>query len=428
MIPIPAIIKIFTVFGLVLLLNRLRLQLSLALMLGSVVLGLWMGLNPWLWVKAVIHSITQLQTISLLLIVWLILVMSRIMEQTGHMERLVNAFAGLTRDARTVSSVMPALIGLLPMPGGALFSAPMVETSLSGHSVSNEQKTLINYWFRHIWEFWWPLYPGVVLALALLEVDTWRFLMIMAPLSIISATAGVVFLLKPIGKKEMMNGGHVSWAGIKAFLFEFMPILIVILVIIFISGLKGVLGLADVSFDIPGSISILPGLLAALIWVCTVNHVAFRLLKSSLANKSIMPMLFLLAAIMVFKGIMVESEAVVQIRNELMAYRIPVILVILIMPFISGIITGIAVGFVGTSFPLIIPLFQTPHFFDFMSYVAVAYTFGYMGMMLSPMHLCFLVTKDYYQANLLRSYRTLVLPALMVMITVSFLFMAYRAL
>jgi uncharacterized protein len=91
------------------------------------------------------------------------------------------------------------------------------------------------------------------------------------------------------------------------------------------------------------------------------------------------------------------------------------LLIIMIIPFVSGLITGIAIGFVGTSFPLVIPLFQALPAYDSMALAAVAYTFGYMGMMLSPVHLCLLVSKDYYKAGLLKSYRHLVLPTLTVL-------------
>jgi len=141
-------------------------------------------------------------------------------------------------------------------------------------------------------------------------------------------------------------------------------------------------------------------------------------------DKGILPMLLLVAAIMVFKGVMNDSEAVIQIRNELMTHGIPIIMVILIMPFLSGLVTGIAIGFVGTSFPLIIPMFPTTHLITYLSWAALAYTFGYMGMMLSPVHLCFLVTKDYFKAGLARSYRYLFLPVLTVMVTALLLFAA----
>ena len=410
------------------LLNRLRLQLSLSLFAGALILSLWMGLGPTRWLRIVVLSATQMQTIGLLVVVVLILIMSRVMKETGHMDRLVESFARLSKDARMVGSVMTALIGLLPMPGGALFSAPMVETSLQNHSVSREQKTIFNYWFRHIWEYWWPLYPGVVLAVALLDVDTWRYMAVMTPMTLFSLLAGIIFVIRPIKKLESPRKGHISWAGIKAFLWEIMPILIVVFGILLLAALTGVLNLLGLSIKIPGALSILPGLAAAMIWVCRINHVSFQKFGMAVLDKRLLPMVFLLLSIMAFKGTMIDSRAVVEIRNELMAYHIPVILIVMIMPFVSGLITGIAIGFVGTSFPLIIPMFPSTPLLDYLSYAALVYTFGYMGMMLSPVHLCFLVTKDYYHANLLKSYRHLIMPVFMVLTTVTFLFFIIRTL
>lgn len=413
---IPALIKIFVVFGLLLVMNRARLPLSLALLLGAFVIGLWMGLGPVRWVQTALMSAINLQTISLLLIVWLIMVMSLIMKASGQMDRVVESFTHLSKDARTVGSVMTALIGLLPMPGGALFSAPLVESSFSNHSVSNERKTLINYWFRHLWEYWWPLYPGVVLAVALLNVETWRFMALMAPMTFISILVGFIFILRPMGKMNQHRGDGISWSTLKNFFWEIMPILMAVSVILMLVILTSVMGLLGYSIKIPGAISILPGLVVAIIWVALINKVPFKMVMRLSIKRSIMPMIFLIFVIMIFKGIMVESQAVFQIREELIAYNIPISLAVMIIPFISGLITGLAIGFVGTSFPLIIPLIQTNHLLHFLSFVGLAYTFGFMGMMLSPVHLCFLVSKDYYHASLLRSYQQLIPPIITVMV------------
>jgi integral membrane protein (TIGR00529 family) len=385
-----------------------------------------MRLGPLQLGKSAVFSLTRLQTVSLILIVAFILIISRLMKESGQLERIVSCFGRLSRDDRTSGSVMPALIGLLPMPGGALFSAPMVETALSSHPMTGEEKTAVNYWFRHIWEYWWPLYPGVVLAVALLEVDTWRFMTFMAPMTLVTVLAGVVFILIPLGSVHAHQRESVAWSDIKEFLWEIMPILIVVLVIMALAGLTSIIGLFGLPLKIPGAISILPGLMASTMWVCFVNRISLKQFGAAVLDKDILPMLFLIAAIMIFKGIMTDSQAVLQIRDELMAWKIPIILIVLIMPFLSGIITGIAIGFVGTSFPLIVPLFPSSHIFDYLSYAALAYTFGYMGMMLSPVHLCLLVTKDYFKANLLSSYRYLLIPAFTVMMAAVVIFLVSR--
>lgn len=424
MFTIPAIIKVLSVFGLILVLNRLKVALSIALLCGSLILGLWMKLGPGRLLESTFDSLVDLQTISLILIVGIILLMSQLMKESGHLDRIVTTFSALSRDPRVAGSVMPALIGLLPMPGGALFSAPMVDTALCRNEMSGEEKTAVNYWFRHIWEYWWPLYPGVVLAVALLKVEAWRFMAIMIPMTLVSVFAGAFFILRPLGQTPGRRGGAFSSRDIRGFLWEIMPILIVVGVILALGGLTGLLKMMGIHIKIPGSVSILPGLAAATIWICFVNRIKMKKVFHAATSKGLLPMLILVASIMVFKGIMNDSEAVIQIRNELMTYGIPIIIVILLMPFLSGLITGIAIGFVGTSFPLIIPMFPTTDLFTYLSWAALAYTFGYMGMMLSPVHLCFLVTKDYFKASLARSYQYLFLPVLAVMAIALFLFTA----
>jgi len=50
-------------------------------------------------------------------------------------------------DYRLTSVVMPAIMGLLPSPGGARFSAPLVAETLENSVVSNQEKAFINFWF-----------------------------------------------------------------------------------------------------------------------------------------------------------------------------------------------------------------------------------------------------------------------------------------
>jgi hypothetical protein len=401
--------------------------LSLALFVGSLALAFWMGMGVYPMSGAVLAGATSLQTIGILLIVWLIMVMSKIMKEAGQMERLVSSFSRLSGDPRTVGSVMTALIGLLPMPGGALFSAPMVDASLAALPVSKEQKTIINYWFRHIWEYWWPIFPGVILAAALLKVETWVYISTMAPVTLISILAGILFIIRPIRLDQQKTTNQVSWKALSRFLKEILPILIIIFFILFQAALTQMFTVFGVRFDMPGALSILPGLVAALVWVAVSNHLPGYRIRSSLMDRGSVSILLLIVAIMIFQGVLKESQAALQIRSELFSYRIPVSLVIMILPFLAGFITGIAVGFVGTSFPLIIPMFPEGALLGYLSCAALAFTFGFMGMMLSPVHLCFLVTKDYYGASLIKSYRYLLLPALSVMVTVSGIFFLVQA-
>jgi integral membrane protein (TIGR00529 family) len=425
---IPALIKIFIIFAIILTLNRFKLNLGLSIIMGALILGMWMGLRFRDLGGSVLDTMTKMETVSLGLIVGMIMVLSGLMDKSGQMGRMLKGLSILSRDGRTVASVMAALIGLLPMPGGALFSAPMVEASLEKDSVTREQKTALNYWFRHIWEYWWPLYPGVILAVALMGVKTWHFIVMMAIMTPVSVLAGIFFILRPIGKIEVQERGSFSWIGLRRFIWEMMPILLVILFIFLLPVLLGVLATLGVRINVHSGLSLLPGLAIAIIWVWKVNRVPVKQFLSVIISKGTWSMVFLILAVMIFKGMMEDSQAVIHIRNELMTYHIPAMLIILIMPLLSGLITGIAVGFVGAAFPIIIPMFHSPDLIDFLSTAGLAYVFGYIGMILSPLHLCFLVSKDYYRAGFLESYQYVLKPGLMVIATAVILFVMQRAL
>ena len=415
---IPALIKVLCCFGLILTLNRLRLHLSLSLLVGAVAVGLWMG-QPVVQIgRGLAISFTRMETLQLVAIICLILVVSQLMKVSGQLDRIVKNFVAMVKSASTVSVVMPALIGLLPMPGGALFSAPMVETAVTGCSLTQDRKTAVNYWFRHIWEFWWPLYPGVVLAVSLLHVEMWRFILIQAPLTLLSVGAGSIFLLKPLRvnnhRDETDNGGVRVLAP---FLWEVMPILLVVGSIVFLALLRSCLSWSGIKVNLPNSLPLILGLAVCSIWVMGANRLGLMDLWRALVNRNTLLMVLLIFGIMAFKGALIDSQAVLQIREEMVRYRIPFLMVVMGMPFISGLITGIAIGFVGATFPLLVPLFAGLSPLDFLLHASLAYVSGYVGMMLSPVHLCLLVTKDYFKASLAASYRHIYKPAVALMVT-----------
>ena len=376
-----------------------------------------MGQSPGDIAHGLLLSLTSLETIQLVAIICLILVVSQLMKVSGQLDRIVEKFITIVQDAATVSVVMPALIGLLPMPGGALFSAPMVETAVAGCSLSQDRKTAVNYWFRHIWEFWWPLYPGVVLAVSLLQVEMWRFILIQAPLTLLAVAAGTVFLLRPLRQTESRgNSSNLQLQLLGSFLWEAMPIMVVIISIVFLALLRNLLLLSGININLPSALPLILGLLACLVWVMRVNRLGFGDLLAALFHRNTVPMLLLIFGIMAFKGALVDSQAVLKIREEMVQYQIPFLMVVVAMPLISGFITGITIGFVGASFPLLVPLFAGLSPFDFLLHASLAYVSGYVGMMLSPVHICLLVTKDYFKASMAASYRLLYKPVAAVMV------------
>ena len=194
---------------------------------GAVVLGLIFGLYPAAVAGSAFFSLIHPKTLSLSVVVTLILVLSHSLEAAGQMERLLNHFKGVVRHAGTNLVIFPALIGLLPMPGGAIFSAPMVKNLGERYDLAGDRLSYVNYWFRHIWEYWWPLYPGVLLTTAISGLDLWVFVICLFPMTLVAVTAGYLPLGSAIREADARRTA-VERAPFRPFLRELTPILIAI--------------------------------------------------------------------------------------------------------------------------------------------------------------------------------------------------------
>ncbi len=85
-----------------------------------------------------------------------------------------------------------------------------------------------------------------------------------APLTLLSVAAGYLFIIRPMGTTGSNSESRVSWQGIKEFIYEMMPITIIISSIIIITGLSGVLTLINPDVNIPSLVSVIVGISGAI--------------------------------------------------------------------------------------------------------------------------------------------------------------------
>ncbi len=403
---IPAIIRIAFVFVFILICIRKKLSLGHAFLLGAITLGIVFELGPVDMARGVLSSVTYPKTLSLAVIVSLILVLSDSMEASGQMKRLLINFQGMISAPRINLVVFPALIGLLPMPGGAVFSAPMVKELGYNSNLGPAQLSYINYWFRHIWEYWWPLYPGVLLATTLADVNLWTFVSIMFPLTI----AAFLFGYLPIRNIRNPRSAQMSQAHppLAPFFKELIPILIVIVVGL---GIGIILSSIFPLFIMSKEIGLIIALCIAIGWIWRQNNFTLQQIRQRFMDPHIVSMVYMVAAIFIFKGMMESSHAVEAINHEFGVLHIPLVLITIFLPFLVGSIVGITIAFVGSTFPILIPLIHTSGEGQFaMAYIMLAIGSGFLGVLMSPLHLCLLLSNKYFGTNLPAVYKLLVLP------------------
>jgi len=372
-------------------------------------------MNPSKILGASVTSLLDERTLLLVAIVSLILILSSSMERLGQMEELLWRFRKWVAGRRWGLVAFPALIGFLPMPGGAVFSAPMLEAFDTENRVSPAMKSFLNHWFRHIWEYWWPLFPGVLLTCSIADLDLGRFIILAFPLTSVAILGGAFHLLRiPRNLEARPQDGepmndHGGWRPI-------FPILLAILPGVGFTLLLQFWGRHSVLGTWPKEVWLIIGLLVAVLWTWWNRRAGKRQIQMILQDPKLARMWLTVAGAFVFKGVLEESGAAEVVSKMLLHLEIPLEWAAVLLPLTIGGITGWTVAYVGTCFPILVALI---HSFGAMELklplMVLAFASGFTGALISPLHLCLVLSNEYFRTSWLAVFRYLWFPALLLL-------------
>jgi hypothetical protein len=283
------------------------------------------------------------------------------------------------------------------MPAGAMFSAPMVKEIGDRAGLSPEEDTFVNYWFRHIWEFVWPLYPSIILLSALLGVEVREIIIVQLPVTLIALMLGLIWERRYLRREEASDKRGDFGLNIKKLFFCVWPILLVIFMVIIIK------------------IDLLISLITVIISLILLNRSKMKteaiieIIKKDIPLKTVV----LIAGIMIFKRMLETTGAIMVIPELFTELGVHPLVILFFIPFLIGMLTGITSAIVGIGFPVLLPFIVTQGEVN-LNYVMFAFVGGFIGHMLSPMHLCLVVTNDYFKADTGKIYKMLILPLIII--------------
>lgn len=392
------IIKLLVVIAVIIFLIRKKWNLGYIILLSSLLLGLLFGSNPKEIGINFARAIMDPVTIRLIGIIVLVFLLSSILRRIESLRDIVDSLQKLVKDYRLILAFIPSFLGLLPMPAGAMFSAPMVKEIGDRAGLNPEEVTFVNYWFRHIWEFVWPLYPSIILLSTLLGVEVREIIIVQLPIVLTALMLGLIWEQRYLRKDEAVDKREDFGLNIKKLFFGAWPILLVIFMVIIIK------------------IDLLISLITVIVSLILLNRskmkieVIIEIIKKDIPINTVV----LIASIMIFKRMLQATGAIMVIPGFFTELGVHPLVILFSIPFLIGTLTGIPSAIVGIGFPVLLPFIVTQGEVN-LNYAMFAFVGGYMGHMLSPMHLCLVVTKDYFKADVGKIYKMLI-PFLLIMI------------
>lgn len=119
-------------------------------------------------------------------------------------------------------------------------------------------------------------------------------------------------------------------------------------------------------------------------------------------------MLFVIVAIFIFKDIM-QAAGIVEEMSGAAGGGVALFAAAVFLPFLVGMVAGINVAFVGATFPLLLGLlYNLGMESQVVPYLVLASFSGFTGVMISPIHICFVLTCNFFGADIAKTWRRLV--------------------
>ena len=141
------LLKLGLVLFLLIFLIKKKVPVGISLFSGGILVGLLFQMPDSLILKESASAAVDGQTLRLLILVILIVFLGNLLRLIENLRDLTKALESLVKDTKVVLMMLPAVIGFLPMPGGALLSAPMVEEVGTRKGLSPEMKTAMGLTF-----------------------------------------------------------------------------------------------------------------------------------------------------------------------------------------------------------------------------------------------------------------------------------------
>ena len=332
------LISILIVLFVMIVIVSLKLNLNYSILAGIILTGILFQRGLYVF-NDLFSTISSFENITIILAFVFIFFLAKLMDDIGVLTKMVYSTEKIVKHTWVMMISIPFLIGLVPSPSGAILSAPFVEEIGKKAKISKERQHLINYWFRHISEYINPIYPGPILAAAIVGITFSKLVYINLPVMLTVFIVGVLFYAIGIKQRELEDTNK-SKKDILNIFNGIAPIVIALALPTFFK--------LNLSFS----------LLIAIGFIVLINKIkigrTFYVFKKSI-KWDIILVIFL---ILVFKTVLQNSNAIELVSKEFLLYNFPSILLVLFVPMLIGFLTGMTIAYVGIGLPLLIPFFN----------------------------------------------------------------------
>ena len=382
---------------LILYLLRKHIPIGPCMLVGGLLIWAVKSTQPMELTQALRETLSLSRTYDIIFALYFVMGLEIELRKSGALSGMVNALQRLFSSTKLLLAVMPAFLGLLPSLGGARFSAPIVEELSKELNLTAERKGAINFWFRHIFEFSSPIIPGMIMACSIAGVPFSAFLKHLSWLTILAFLTGWFVLLHSVRMDPARS--HEETTEEKAqekmnLALSLAPVLTTFLLVVLLD-FNASMGLGLVTF------------LLFFVLRMTGRSVGWKdILLGAFDRKMLINVLCILYFIQLLSVTDVLMEIVYAFQNS----TLPIPVIIACVSLLIGILTGLSQGHVAIVMPIVAAMGMGN-----LDLAGIAMAFGVAGQMLTPTHMCLIVTIDYFKSSLFGTLKPILICELLLL-------------
>jgi len=382
------LVAIIVALILIPILIKLKVSSGYALIIAAAAAGFIGGLSLLEIGTAFIRVFTEWSSLSSVLIVIEIAMLGALMTHYGLFKRAEDSLKTFLPWPRLIIMLLPSVIGILQVPGGAALSAPFCNNLGKEMGLTPSQRADTNVICRHVFMLVTPFSTYVILVAGLAPtLNLLPFLLLSTVFAAITVIGSYVFFLRnstPVELPRVSAGERVKHLGI--FLLMLSPIWVV------------------VALNLLLDISLVIAVPVAAIAVFFLSDKKDFL--SSVAKTYKWSLTTMIVGVYFFQNISQQMEDLLQLVHQLLTndsqliFLIVVALASLLFGFASGlmltalgVLTPIIVSIFGGGIPLVINMFYV-------------FCWSYVGYVFSPLHMCQILSNRECGCSFGEAYRT----------------------
>jgi len=401
-----------TIIVILFLVNK-KVNLGLTLLISSLVLLVLNGINPLNILGIIQSTATSQVTIDLLLAVTFITILSKFMSDYHILDRMIDSLEGVLRSVKATILLTPPLMGLLLVSGGALLSAPVIENLGDRLGFSKKKSAAVNMIFRHGLYFVYPLSTTIILTATLSGYSVNQFISYMWPTALALYFFGYLTFLK--GVKDVKPP--------KTSISQYLKNL---LLFVFYSSPLSVSIFLTVALGVKLYMAMIAGII-----ICLLIHNIEVLKGRERSRTSFLKltigginyqMLFTLFGMFLFKNAVNSLDGVELALAQVINSGIPIEVILISFTMILSLATGSIQPSVALLIPIVIPMAASTH--ELILYSTLIYVSGFVGYFVSPLHMCQVVTVQYFKIetkDIYYYYKYIIAPMYIVSLVVYFI-------